>query len=106
MVKVRQGDLPQNPDARAIVKVLAELTYNRHNDRVFSDFLTLTEIYLRRLPINTLHVVQHGHWPTDDGETMIAWTDADGRHNYLGDMSDSAIDTELAQDTVTFPLAQ
>ena len=73
MVKVRQRDLPQNPDARAIVKVLAELTYNRHNDRVFSDFLTLTEIYLRRLPINTLHVVQHGHWPTDDGEDTEAW---------------------------------
>lgn len=40
------------------------------------------------------------------GETMIAWTDADGRHNYYGDMSDNATDVELAQDTVTFPLAQ
>ena len=59
--------------ARKIVKRLADLTYSRRPDEVYSDFLHLTEIYLRRLPINVLHVVQHGTMPADDGEDTETW---------------------------------
>jgi len=73
MATVKQRDLPQDPMARKIVKRLADLTYSRRPDEVYSDFLHLTEIYLRRLPINVLHVVQHGTMPADDGEDTETW---------------------------------
>lgn len=73
MATVKQRDLPPSREGRKLVKCLAELTYARSADAVYSDFLHLTEIYLRRLPINVLHVVQHGKPPEDDGEDTETW---------------------------------
>lgn len=73
MATVKQRDLPPSPEGRKLVKLLAELTYSRRPDDVYSDFLHITEIYLRRLPINVLHGVQHGTMPKDDGEDTEAW---------------------------------
>lgn len=58
-----------------------------------------------------LALTKHEHDPVKPaisltGETMISWTDANGRHNYYGAITDSTTSAELAQDTVTFPLEQ
>lgn len=81
MPTVRQRDLPQDPQAQEIVKCLAALTYNLRQDDIYADFLRLTEIYLRRLPINTLHVVQHGKPPEDDGEDTATWRSITKRYS-------------------------
>jgi hypothetical protein len=73
MAAVRQRELPQDRDAVAIVKTLADLTYGRRQDQVFDDWLGLTEIYLRRLPANALHIVQHGRPCPDDGPDTAEW---------------------------------
>ncbi len=73
MASVKQRELPPSREGKKLVKCLAELTYARSNDEVYSDFLHLTEIYLRRLPINVLHAVQHGKLPENDGEDTKAW---------------------------------
>lgn len=73
MAAVRQRELPQDRDAIAIVKTLADLTYGRRQDQVFDDWLGLTEIYLRRLPANALHIVQHGCASPDDGPDTPEW---------------------------------
>ena len=73
MATVKRRDLPPSREGQEIVKLLARLTYSRRQDDVYSDFLRLSEIYLRRLPTNVLHVVEHAALPPDDGEDTTTW---------------------------------
>lgn len=67
MASVRQRELPKDPDAAAIVKVLAENVYVRRQDDVFEDFLSLALATLDRLPYHLQSVAAFGQH-ADDGE--------------------------------------
>lgn len=74
MTKVRQREMPQDPDAKAIVKTLADATvWGHRQDDIFEDWLAVVETTLDALPAQAKAVAITGQMTDDTPEVKATW---------------------------------